>query len=328
MGLTNEQYDQIMKYYENIQDENRHEMNRRREEAYAKLPSLTTLDRNTAGLAMQKLRARLENSGSEPNVTFEQITSRRKELLLSAGYPADFLDPIYTCKDCKDTGYIEKDLTAEGSAYAKTKCHCFVKREIELLYENSNMDAALLSNKFANLTYDYRDGDDLERLKGAVRISRAFTENFDKDYKNLLFFGTVGTGKSFLSGCIANTLIESGHSVMYFSAIGLFDMLSRYYFGQKGKETLYNFCKNLYNYDLVIIDDLGTEMTNNFVSSQLFDLINERHMGKKSTLISTNLTLEELRDRYSDRTFSRISSNFEICKLSGPDFRLTKKGLL
>lgn len=324
MALTNEQYELVARHFEKIRDNNRHEMNRRTEEAYAAIPALENLKSQTAALAMAKLRARLEGNGSEPTTSIMDISNQKRNLLVAAGYPADYLDPIYTCPDCKDTGYLTEKNAENGS---KIKCHCFLQKEIEFLYENSNMDTSLLNSNFSNLTYDYREGEDLEHLKGAVRVGFDFVNHFSDVYSNLLLFGTVGTGKSFLSGCIANALIQKGYSVVYFSAIGLFDMLSRYYFGQKGKEMLYNFCKNLYNYDLVIIDDLGTEITNTFVSSQLFDLINERHMGRKSTIISTNLNLDELRDRYSDRTFSRLTSTYQICKLTGPDYRLIQKGI-
>ena len=138
----------------------------------------------------------------------------------------------------------------------------------------------------------------------------------------------MGTGKSFLSCCVSKELLERGHSVLYFSAAALFETLSRNSFSYKSKEELYNICEDLYNCDLVIIDDLGTELTNNFVATQLFTLLNERHLRKKSTIISTNLSLEELRNRYSDRIFSRITSHYEVCKLTGPDIRMQKKRML
>ena len=157
-----------------------------------------------------------------------------------------------------------------------------------------------------------------------MSICRSFINEFDQKYANLFFYGTVGCGKSFLSCCVAKELIEAGHSVIYFSAIGLFEFLSRYSFDHKNKENLYNAFEDLYNCDLVIIDDLGTEITNSFVTSELFSCLNERHIRKRSTIISTNLSLGELRDRYSDRIFSRITSNYEVCKLSGQDIRMHK----
>lgn len=198
---------------------------------------------------------------------------------------------------------------------------------ISLLYEQSHMREMLQNDNFRTLSYEYYQGDDLTRFKNAVITCQNFIKNFNSDYHNLFFYGTVGTGKTFLSNCTAKELIESGHSVIYFSAAGLFDLLSRYSFDYKSKEEERECHADLYQCDLLIVDDLGTELTNQFVASRLFSLLNERHMGKKATIISTNLSLEELRDRYSDRIFSRITSHYELCKLTGPDIRMYKKRL-
>lgn len=115
--------------------------------------------------------------------------------------------------------------------------------------------------------------------------------------------------------------------MIYFSAAGLFETLARYSFDAKSKDILYDLCEDLYGCDLLIIDDLGTETTNSFITSQLFSCLNERYLRSKATLISTNLNLEELRDRYSDRIFSRITSSFTLCKLTGRDIRILKKRL-
>lgn len=199
---------------------------------------------------------------------------------------------------------------------------------ITLLYEQSNIQEMLQNDNFQSLSYEYYEEEDLSRFKNAVMTCQNFIKNFNSDYHNLFFYGTVGTGKTFLSNCVAKELIESGHSVIYFSAAGLFDLLSRYSFDYKGKEDERERYADLYQCDLLIIDDLGTELTNQFVASRLFSLLNERHMGKKATVISTNLSLEELRNRYSDRIFSRITSHYELCKLTGPDIRMYKKRLL
>ena len=118
--------------------------------------------------------------------------------------------------------------------------------------------------------------------------------------------------------------MDQGHSVIYFGAAGLFDLLSKVSFDAKSRDERQNTYSDLYQCDLLIIDDLGTELTNQFTASQLFSLLNERQLGKKSTLISTNFSLAELRDRYSDRIFSRITSNFEVCRLAGEDIRMHK----
>jgi DNA replication protein DnaC len=132
-------------------------------------------------------------------------------------------------------------------------------------------------------------------------------------------------GKSFLSCCIAKELLDKGYSVLYFSSSQLFDTLKESDFGKDSKENLYTSKEDIYNCDLVVIDDLGTELTNSYISAKLFSLLNERILRGKSTIISTNLSLMELRDLYSDRIFSRISTKYKLCKLSGPDIRIYKK---
>ena len=173
------------------------------------------------------------------------------------------------------------------------------------------------TDNFSTLSYDYYEGADLEAFKNAVQISMNMVQNFSSEKTNLLFYGTVGCGKSFLSGCIAKALMDQGISVVYFSATQLFDILYQ--------NTLYNALEDLYNYDLVIVDDLGAEMTNSFVTTALFSFLNERILREKATIISTNLNLSELKERYSDRIASRIVQNFKLCKLSGPDIRILKR---
>lgn len=322
MSLSNAQYESIIKGYERTRDFNRHLMSERQSEVYRLLPEYQELDASVSSISVSHAKMMLSGDEGALNslrTSLAAISSRKKALLASAGLPEDYLEPIYTCSSCHDTGYL---VNSEG---VKEKCHCFHQQEIALLYEQSNIQEMVSRENFSTLSYEYYQGEDLTRFEKCVEICRKFVQNFKQDYHNLFFYGTVGTGKSFLSGCIAKELLQSGHSVIYFSSLGLFDTLARYSFDAKSKESLYNFYKDIYNCDLVIIDDLGTEVTNTFVTSQLFSLLNERHLGQKSTVISTNLSLEELRDRYSDRVFSRITSNYTICKLTGPDIRMYKK---
>lgn len=289
----------------------------RRQQVYAQLPEYQELDASVGAASIAHARLLLDGDDSSLEELKKELAckaERRRILLSQAGYPPDYLEPFYDCADCRDTGYIGSE-----------KCHCFRQQEITLLYEQSGIQEMIARENFDTLSTAYYEGEDLQRFENAVAISHKFVEEFKKSYQNLLFYGTVGTGKSFLSGCIARELLSRGRAVIYFSASGLFETLARYSFDTKSKETLYNFCKDLYNSDLVIIDDLGTEVTNSFVTSQLFSLLNERHLRQKATIISTNLNLEEMRDRYSDRIFSRITSNYSLCKLTGPDIRMYKK---
>lgn len=322
MALTNAQYNSIMKGYEQTKDRNRHLSELRRQEVYKKLPEYEKLDASVGEFSVAQAKLLLsgdENALHRLRSSLKEISAKKKELLQSAGYPANYLEPIYSCPDCKDTGY------TEGENGLRKKCHCFRQQELDILYEQSHIREMITSENFSNLSYEYYQGEDLLRFEKCVNLCHNFVQNFKQDYHNLFFYGTVGTGKSFLSGCIASELLQSGYSVIYFSASGLFDTLARYSFDVKSKETLSGFYEDIYNCDLLIIDDLGTELTNTFVASQLFSCLNERDLRKKSTIISTNLNLEELRDRYSDRVFSRITSYYDLCKLTGPDIRMCKK---
>lgn len=317
MALTKTQYDSIKRGYEERQTRNMRLLAQRRQQIYAQLPEYRELDASVGATSVAHARLLLDGDDSSLAELKRELASkaeRRRVLLSQAGYPPDYLEPFYDCPDCLDTGYIGSE-----------KCHCFRQQEITLLYEQSGIQEMIARENFDTLSTAYYEGEDLQRFENAVAISHKFVDEFKKSYQNLLFYGTVGTGKSFLSGCIAGELLSRGRAVIYFSASGLFEVLARYSFDTKSKESLYNFCKDLYNSDLVIIDDLGTEVTNSFVTSQLFSLLNERHLRQKATIISTNLNLEEMRDRYSDRIFSRITSNYSLCKLTGPDIRMYKK---
>ena len=320
MSLTNTQYDIILRDYENRQLHNRHELERKTAYVYDHVPGYRELEEQIASVSVSQGKKYLsgdEGAMEELKVLLAEISTRKKQLLSEAGLPENYLNPVYTCPDCQDTGYIDGQ-----------KCHCFKQAMITLLYEQSNIQEILQNDNFRSLSYEYYEGEDLSRFKNAVMTCQNFIKNFNSDYHNLFFYGTVGTGKTFLSNCVAKELIESGHSVIYFSAAGLFDLLSRYSFDFKNKEDERDRYADLYQCDLLIVDDLGTELTNQFVASRLFSLLNERHMGKKATVISTNLSLEELRNRYSDRIFSRITSHYKLCKLTGPDIRMYKKRLL
>lgn len=317
MALTNAQYDTIIQGYNRRRLDSRKLLEERTREIYAKLPEYKNLDELTATLSVQQGKKNIlgeSNALDELKDILEDLNRQKKLLLTGAGYSVNYLDPVYTCSYCKDTGFIEGE-----------KCHCFKQAMLDMLYEQSNIREVLLNESFDDISYEYQQGDNLIKLQNAVLKSKKFVENFDLDYQNLLFYGTVGTGKSFLSNCIANALIEKGHSVIYFSAGDLFAKISEYAFRKNGKDSGTNPYEDIYNCDLLVLDDLGTELTNSFVVSQLFTCLNERHLRRKATVISTNLPLEDLRDRYSDRIFSRIISNYDICKLSGQDVRIYKK---
>lgn len=319
MALTNSQYNTIMKTYEEKQLASRQELDAKIAHVNKHVPRYRQLNEQISSLAIQQAFLMLEQDAGnkeEFKNTLANLRKEKQQVLLDAGYPANYLEPVYVCPDCRDTGYIGLE-----------KCHCFKQQIINLLYQQSNIHEMLKETNFSNLSYQYYEGEDLIHFENAVKTCKEFIDCFNSDYHNLFFYGTVGTGKSFLSGCIAKELIDQGKSVIYFSSTGLFEKLSTLSFDYNAKEDKADLYEDLYSCDLLIIDDLGTELTNNFSSSQFFSCLNERILRKKSFIISTNLSLQELRDRYSDRIFSRITSNFKLCKITGPDIRMYKKRL-
>lgn len=313
MALSNLQYDRIIHDYEERQTKNRHLLEERTAYVYQQIDGYRELCESIAGISVsqgKKLLEGDENALSDLKDALEKLSARKKDLLISAGLPEDYLQPIYDCPDCKDTGY------QNGQ-----KCHCFKQAVIDLLYEQSGIRDMLEQENFNTLSYEYYQGEDLALFQKNVKICKNFIKSFSTDYHNLFFYGTVGTGKSFLSGCVARELIEAGYSVIYFSAAGLFETLSRNMYDYKNKEEFHNLHEDLHSCDLLIIDDLGTEFMNNVTASLFFSLLNERHLNKKATIISTNLFLEDIQNRYSERIFSRIMSNYTICKFTGSDIR-------
>ncbi len=306
-----------MRMYETNQIKNRDTLREHYNAVYRKIPSYKDLEDMASSVSIAhtaKIISGDTDALAELSSILADIHQQKETLLKTYGFPADYLNPIFTCADCNDTGYILGE-----------KCHCFKQAIIKELYVKSNIQEMLEKCTFSALSDIYYEGEDKERFRSNVNISHKFIEKFNAPYQNLFFYGTVGTGKSNLSGCIAKELIDKGYSVIYFSSQSLFDELSKYAFDFKNKESFCALQNDLYACDLLIIDDLGTEVSSKFVSSQLFTIINERHLREKSTIISTNLSLEDILLSYSERIFSRITANYSILKFSGPDIRMLQK---
>lgn len=317
MPLSNEQFDGLMREYEKTRNINRRLTEEKIDTIEKKLPSLREYDNKIATLSIQQAKSIMDGKNRQAEDIADEIAMmrvRRRSELESIGFKEEDLEPIYTCVDCRDTGFINR-LTGN-----KEKCHCLKKRELEILYNQSKIKDLLKKENFSKLSYEYCTGEDLTTLQTAVRICKEFINDFDVNYTNLVLYGEVGTGKSFLSCCIAHELIESGRSVLYMSAPQLFETLAQYQFGNE-REGRSEFMKDLQECDLLIIDDLGTELSNAFVASSLFTVISERHNRNHPTIINTNLSLIDIRDRYSDRTLSRVTGNYKFVQLSGPDVR-------
>ena len=264
-----------MRVYEQKQTKNRHLREDRLNFVYANVKGYRHLDESVATLSVSQGKKMLNGDPNALAVLKEQLhqlSRDKKELLRRAGLPDDYLEPVYDCPDCHDTGYVDG-----------RKCHCFRQAEIALLYQQSNLKEVLQKENFDTLSYEYFDEDSLPDFRAAVQKCRNFAAAFDSSGRNLFFYGTVGTGKTFLSNCIAREVIESGHSVIYFSASMLFDTLSRNAFDIKRQDNLDYLYNDLYNCDLLVIDDLGTEQSTPFTLSHLFTILD-----RKSTRLNSS----------------------------------------
>ena len=299
-------------------------MDKRRKTVYNLIPELENLHNSISKLSVSQARKLLsgdDNALIELKTELKKLTDKKAELLVSAGFPADYLEPVYECPDCQDTGYI-----------GNKKCHCFQKQIIDLLYSQSNLQEILKRENFDTFSFAYYSDNHIDPVTGrsslanirnAHLVAHEFIDTFTDEFHNLFLYGDTGVGKTFLSNCIAKELIDRAFSVIYLTSFELFDTLAKSKFEKDAAAEA--MCEHIFDCDLLIIDDLGTELANSFTVSQLFLCLNERLLRRKSTIVSTNLSLESLVDIYSERTFSRITSNYTMLKLTGDDIRIKKK---
>lgn len=322
MNLTNSQYDALKRVYEDRQFAEARALKGRREALYARFPMLQRYQDALTENAASRARARIMKDQDlliELDQQADRLKHAREDYILEQGVDISVLEPHYICADCQDTGYVNG-----------AKCHCFLRQEIDLLYQQSHLTAALENENFSKIDYSlYDDAPDktgqsqLEVMTAVIDRCREFAASFDEKHGNILFYGRSGLGKTFLTNCIAKELLDSCHSVVYFSAVSLFEHFSSQ--SASWEDDLPQQEDPLYTCDLLIIDDLGTETPNAFTLGKFFSLINDRLLRSASTLISTNLSLNQLADRYTERTASRIFGSYERIHLDGQDLRLAKK---
>lgn len=324
MALKNSQYNAIMRNYSEKQLKNKTALDARYEEVFTKLPEFAQLEDEISSFSVsQAKRLILGEQGvlTSYRSRMTLLKERRKQLLASGNFPADYLEMQYDCPHCQDTGYVGNE-----------KCSCFIQEEIDLLYTQANLKEILTRENFSTFSTAYysekltdpaSSATAFELANRALAQAHAFVEHFGTTYENLLLYGNTGVGKTFLTNCIAKELLDRRFSVLYFSSATFFETLAKNTFEQHLDEE--DTSSYIFNCDLLIIDDLGTEMTNSFVLSKFFDTINRRHLAGKSTLISTNLSVEALKETYTERSSSRILGNYILVKLIGNDIRIQKK---
>ena len=310
-------------------EDNAAERSRRVASVYSRLPRVKAIDaelrRQMAALCSLTLShdADVPERIEELREKNRALQRERAGILISAGLPENYTDDIYSCAKCRDTGYVGSEM-----------CEC-LRREYNLALTREL--SGLLkggAESFANFRLDYysaqpgKDGVSPRDIMSVVyETCRAYAANFSKSSPSLLFRGGPGLGKTFLSACIAREVAAKGYSVAYESAPTALGEFETQRFSRDDAEAAAasDKVKEYLGCDLMILDDLGTEMATTFTVSALYQLVNTRLAASKQTIISTNLGEEDILRRYGPQTASRLGGEFELLSFAGSDIRRLRK---
>jgi len=316
----------IQRIYEQRRDNSQRALEKRQQEVYRRLPRVREIDDEIRRTGIRMAKAVLGSTEAAEDLvikTQERIEALKMEkayLLTEENISADYLEPKYQCSQCKDTGYLE-----DG-----TRCKCLKQEMINRAYQMSNLDRILHKENFQSFNIDLFsdkpfEGEALtprENMADIAGYAEGFIGNFDEDNgENLLFYGTTGLGKTFLCNCIAKALLDRNKIVIYQTAFTILDILERRRFRRDESDMTDYEYSMLFDADLLIVDDLGTEVSNSFTNAEIFNIVNTRLLSGKKTIISTNLTPNEISEIYTDRVFSRIFDKFIPLKFYGKDLR-------
>jgi len=329
--LSNPNLRILLKEYEQKRFQKQIELENKLNKFYIKNPDILNINDkiNRTSIEISKTILLDKNSDKLENLNLQlnNFKKEKQKLLNKLNVKENFFKPDFDCKLCNDTGYLVDNNSI--------MCTCLKQKLLNIQYNKANISSLEHENfdKFnINLFSDTIDEkkynsnispkENLEKIK---EISLKFIENFDDPQeKNLLFTGNTGLGKTYLTNCIANELLKQGKTVLYQTAPVMLDTILDYRFG-KNNEFNYN---DLLNVDLLIIDDLGTECSNNMKFSELFNILNTRLLNQNNkvtkTIISTNLSLNHLFKTYDERIFSRLVGYYNICRFFGEDLRYKK----
>lgn len=300
-------------------------------EVYEKLPRVSEIDRLLRRTMAQVISTTLRQ-GEDPTAAIGALRvqnlalqEERERLLLDAGYPADVLDDKPLCPKCRDSGWVGADMCD----CLKVLCTQEQIKELSQLLDFGEQTFDLFDfSYYSDLDTDFKGRTSRQKMRKVYDICRDYAFNFGRrDIKNLFLSGGTGLGKTFLSACIARTVSENGFSVVYDTAGNIFAQFETQKFSRDGEESrdAKDGTRRYLGCDLLILDDLGSEMTTPFVQSALYQLINTRLTADKRTLISSNLTMDDVRRRYTPQIASRLEGEYRVLPFFGEDIRLQRK---
>lgn len=329
--MNNSILNDLLKQYEKTRLNNMHDLENRKKELYLSNPKLQEIDEKLSSLSINTAKSILQNNSLESLSTLKENISNLKQekekLLKSLGLSLEYLEPFYNCKLCKDTGYILNNGKTSMCSCLKQKIYNIeYNQKNENIIKNQNFDnfnATLFSNEINEKKYNSKISP-RENITDIKNAAINFINNFDdENTKNLIFSGGTGLGKTFLSNCIINSLLENGKTVMYQTAPVMLDNLISDLFAKPDKQV--GISSSLLSVDLLVIDDLGTETLNSMKFTELYKIINTRLLSNKTkTIISTNLDLRGIFQTYDERLASRFVGYYDIYRFFGDDIRLKK----
>ncbi|WP_186567311.1 ATP-binding protein [Lawsonibacter celer] len=316
---------------EGAREERARALEARRREIYTRLPRVAEIDRQLRGTILEIISASLRQ-GSDPVPAIGVIRDKnldlqaeRVRLLEENGYPADALDGRPACPKCGDTGWVGARM-----------CDCLKQLCTQEQIAQLSRLLPLGEQSFDTFSLDYYSplpwpGEALsprENMEFIYEVCLNYAQKFGKFYfRNLFLTGAPGLGKTFLSACIARSVSENGFSVVYDTAVSIFTRFEEQKFSRDrlDAEEARDETRRYLNCDLLILDDLGSELTTPFVQSALYTLVNARLMSERRTVISSNLSMDEVRRRYTPQTASRLEGEYRVLPFYGEDIRLLRK---